>query len=475
MELCRQTKHNGSFLCPDSQRPARETSYTFSHVPVRHSMLARKCCLQGGDHPSNSWSRLKIPPLNPMLPASSPTTPISHHLILKNGNYLAMHYIKLLRPPVVESARAERCLRLVLAVTTDLGDSFFSPKDPVDLLVVGAYTATKDGKEQLVPVVLTQRSPPKWKAGMRVLKLDLPLPPHPIKTIQIRPANRQLTALGTTDIYPATGQGLILAAFSDISMEKSAAVPSVCFRSLRLPTPDNQTLQVEEDMGDSIARHIWDSGIATVSLLADKLLGASATPIGKPMPALQQLLRQPRASPLNILEVGCGIGTLGIGMARLLALKKGPKQPAARILMTDLPEAGERARANIARQAEALSQASAPSLEFESLDWEDGQNGVFGEQVQGNAWDLVVVSDCTYNTDTLSPLVQTLSALHRHSTQQSVRPKVFLSTKSRHSSEREFWDLMAADGWSIQEEATLPLPHIDGGGNPIELYLFEKK
>ncbi|KAK0744352.1 putative methyltransferase-domain-containing protein [Apiosordaria backusii] len=387
-----------------------------------------------------------------------------------------MHYIKLLRPPIVKLVRSERCLRLVLAVTTDLGDSFFSPKDPVELLVVGAYTTTKDGKDQLVPVILTQRSTPKWKAGMRVLKLDLPLPPHPIKTIQIRPANRQRTALGTADIYPPTGQGLILAAFSDISVEKNTAAPSVCFRSLRLPTPDNQTLQVEEDMGDSIARHIWDSGIATVSLLADMFLGASTTSNDeKPMFALQQLLQQHRDQPLNILEVGCGIGTLGIGMARLLALGEKSKQPAARILMTDLPEAEERARANIARQAEALSQTSAPSLDFESLDWEDGKNGVFGEQVQANTWDLIVVSDCTYNTDTLSPLVQTLSALHRHSAQQSAGPKVFLSTKSRHSSEREFWDLMSTDGWSIEEEATLPLPHIDGGGNPIELYFFEKK
>ncbi|KAK4654495.1 hypothetical protein QC762_403330 [Podospora pseudocomata] len=384
-----------------------------------------------------------------------------------------MHYIKLLRPPVVEFVRSERCLRLVLAVTTDLGDSFFSPKDPVELLVVGAYTTTKDGKEQLVPVILTERNTPKWKAGMRVLKLDLPLPPHPIKTIQIRPADRQLTALGTTDIYPPTGQGLILAAFSDVSLDRNTAVPPVCFRSLRLPTADNQALQVEEDMGDSIARHIWDSGIATVSLLADMFL--STSPKGNPMPALKQLLQQDRDRPLNILEVGCGIGTLGIGVARLLALKKAPRQTTTRILMTDLPEAEERARANIARQAEALSQAPAPSLDFESLDWIDGQNGVFGAQVQDNTWDLIVVSDCTYNTDTLSPLVKTLSALHGHSGEQSVRPKVFLSTKSRHSSEREFWDLMAADGWSIEEEATLPLPHIDGGGNPVELYLFEKK
>ncbi|KAK4164583.1 putative methyltransferase-domain-containing protein [Cladorrhinum sp. PSN259] len=379
-----------------------------------------------------------------------------------------MHYIKLLRPPVVERVRSEQILKIVLAITTDLGDSYLSPKEAIDLLVIGAYTAQKDGQDQLVPVNLTQRSVPKWRTGMRVLKIDLPLPPHPITTIQVRPLNRQLTALGTTDIYPPTGQGLIMAAFSDIGQTSP-----VCFRSLRLPTPDNQTFQVEEDMGDSIARHIWDSGIATTSLIADMLLTSSNND-NTPMQSFRSLLQS--RTPLKILEIGCGIGTLGIAMARILG-HQASNLPTPQILMTDLPEAEERARANIARQPDT---AIPSSLDFESLDWEQGKLGIFREKVQSQKWDLVIVSDCTYNTDTLLSLVQTLSAVHRHSSSSEEKeggkkgPKIFLATKSRHSSERQFFDLMVGDGWTIEEEAEVDLPHIDGGGMPIEVYLFEK-
>ncbi|KAK3994529.1 putative methyltransferase-domain-containing protein [Cladorrhinum sp. PSN332] len=377
-----------------------------------------------------------------------------------------MHYIKLLRPPQIERVnRPEgQILKLVLAITTDLGDSYLSPKEPIDLLVIGAYA--KDG--QLVPVNLTtnQRNIPKWKTGMRVLKLDVPFPSqqHPIATIQVRPLKRELTCLGTTDIYPPTGKGLIMAAFSDIGGPRDSAV---CFRSLRL-TPDTQTLQVEEDMGDSIARHIWDSGIATASLIADMLLTQNGN---TQMPMFRSLLQSEQQ--LRILEIGCGIGTLGIAMARILGHCS--TLPAPEILMTDLPEAEKRARANIARQPESV----ASSLDFESLDWEDGQVGVFGEKVKSQKWDLAVVSDCTYNTDTLLPLVRTLSAVHGLSKGMSKGenegPKVFLATKSRHSSEREFFDLMARDGWVIEEEAEVGLPHVDDGGCPVEVYLFGKK
>lgn len=378
-----------------------------------------------------------------------------------------MHYIKLLRPPVVEKARSEPILKIVLAITTDLGDAYLSPKEPIDLVVVGAYTAQKDGQEQLVPVNLTQRNLPKWRSGMRVLKIDVPLPPHPIATIQVRPLNRQLTAMGTTDICPPTGQGLIMTAFSDIGQNDP-----VCFRSLRLPTPDNQTLQVEEDMGDSIARHIWDSGIATASLIADMCMTNNSGTTA--MPSFRSLLQRQRQadSPLKILEIGCGIGTLGIAMARILS----SCSPPPKVLMTDLAEAEERAKANITRQASAPGDVSS-ILDFEGLDWEDGKLGVFGEKVQAEAWDLVIVSDCTYNTDTLLPLVQTLSAVHKHSAakKDGNGPKIFLATKSRHSSEREFFDLMADEGWTAEEESVIPLPHIDGEAKPIEVYLFEKK
>jgi hypothetical protein len=386
-----------------------------------------------------------------------------------------MHYIRFCRPPEVHAGRSHANVKIVLTVTTDLSDSFLSPRDPVQLAVIGAYTDRKDGKEQLIPVVLTQSNPPTWRAGMRVLKLDLPLPPKPIETIQIRPLSRQLTAMSTSDVLPGN-QGLIMAVYADMPRAGDGRAPSVCFRSLRLSAGDgaaDQPLQIEEDLGESIARHIWDSGIVMVSLLADICLDSTAGGGEKPLPLFRSIL-QTQTRSLNILELGCGVGVVGVGLARIMALRQAGEAP--HILMTDLPEAEEKALANIARQAESLGDASA-SLNFEPLDWEDGQVGTFGEKAASRAWDLVVICDCTYNTDTLPPLVKTLSALHSHSARHgsAVETEVLVATKRRHSSERAFFDLMAADGWAVREQTVLPLPLLDGEGQAVEVYLFGKQ
>lgn len=393
-----------------------------------------------------------------------------------------MHYIRFCRPPEVQAGRPHATVKIVLAITTDLSDAFLSPRNPVQLVVIGAYTEHKDGKEQLVPVVLTQGNAPSWRAGMRVLKLDLPLPPQPIETIQIRPLDRQHTAMGTGDVLPGN-QGLIMPVYADMPRPGDGRAPSVCFRSLRLSTGDTaaagiavQPLQIEEDLGESIARHIWDSGIVMVSLLADMCLDSTASAKEKPLPLFRSILQTP-SHPLRILELGCGVGVMGIGLARIMSLNRVGDAP--HILITDLPEAEEKARANMARQAGKLEDAPA-NLEFEALDWEDGKNGVFGEKTASRPWDLVVLCDCTYNTDTLPPLVKTLSALHSHSAQHPstaelpATTEVLVATKTRHSSERVFFNLMTEDGWAIREQTVLPLPVLDGEGQSVEVYLFGK-
>ncbi|KAK4039076.1 putative methyltransferase-domain-containing protein [Parachaetomium inaequale] len=390
-----------------------------------------------------------------------------------------MHYIRFCRPPEVTAGPSQATVKVVLTITTDLSDAFLSPRSPVQLVVLGAYTEHKDGRDQLVPVNLTQGSPPTWRAGMRVLKLDLPLPPHPIETIQVRPLSQQLMAMGTSDVLPGN-QGLIMAVYADMPRPGDGRAPAVCFRSLRLatgPVASGPTLQIEEDLGESIARHIWDSGIVMVSLLAEFCLDSTAEVGEEPLPLFRSILQAP-SRPLNILELGCGVGVVGIGLARVMSFRQAGE--ASHILMTDLPEAEEKARANMARQAKILGNNSA-SLDFEPLDWEEGKNGRFGEKAASRPWDLVVLCDCTYNTDTLPPLVKTLSALHSHSAQHpstaqgSVKTEVLVATKQRHSSERTFFDLMSGDGWVVREQTVLPLPLLDGEGQPVEVYLFGKQ
>ena len=391
-----------------------------------------------------------------------------------------MHYIRLLRPPAIEQRGGSRhLLKIVLAITTDLGDAYLSPKEPIELSVIGAH---RDVNGSLRPIILTQNATPRWRAGMRVLKFDLPLPPDAIKTIQIRPTNRQLIALSTTDVYRVHGgEGLIMGVYAD--MPSTDGKPSlVCFRSLRLVGSDGSApinaLQVEEDFGDSIARHVWDGGIATISFIADicfRWERDSRAGGDCPMPLFSSILRQ--SDPLNVIELGCGVGIVGIGLSRIL--QASPYAASPKVLVTDLAEAEERAEANISRYLEdmAPSEQRTSIIEFESLDWHEGKNGAFGEGTQSLPWDLIIVSECTYNTDTLLALVQTLSALHSHSAQSAMPrdTKVFLATKPRHSSEREFFTMMAAERWVVSEKTVVPLPVIGSDAQLVEMYLFSRK
>ncbi|GAB1316086.1 Putative methyltransferase-domain-containing protein [Madurella fahalii] len=391
-----------------------------------------------------------------------------------------MHYIRLLRSPVVGRGRVHASIKVVLTITTDLGDSFLSPREPLELSVIGAYTERRDGNDQLIPIELAQGCALRWRAGMRVLKFDVPLPPQPVATIQIRPSNGALAALSTTDISRSK-HGLVIAAYANISRPSDAATAPVSFRSLRLPVSQDtaaQVMQVEEDIGESIARHIWDAGITAVSLIADICLDNRPEGLETTLPLLRNILRPEHHRPLNILELGCGVGILSIGMARILST--GQDGTTVNILMTDLPEAEERARANIARQAEGL-RAAATTLDFEPLNWEDGKHGVFGKKAKSYAWDLIVLSDCTYNVDMLQPLIRTLSALYSHSFGHGscagvpVKTDVFLATKQRHSSEKVLFDLMSSDGWVVREQTVLRLPVLNGEGQSVELYLFGKE
>ena len=383
-----------------------------------------------------------------------------------------MHYIRFCRPPVVEQGRSgHKTLKLVLTITTDLSDKFLCPHEPIQLSIIGAG-APPNPQSGPVPINLTPKNPPPtWRAGMRVLKVDVLLPPQPIETVQVRPTSRQLTALITDDISSGTGtgEGLILPVFADLAPGPTS---HICFRSLRLPG-GTATLQVEEEMGESMARHVWDGGLTTACFVANMILGQTAAPSSNANTALPMLtnILQQNDGPLNIMELGCGVGILGLGVACILGVSSQATAEKSTLLMTDLPDAEERTLANIARSADQ----TACSVMYENLDWYDGKDGIFGPEVKSRAWDLVILSDCTYN-DLLPILVKTLSAVHDHSTQHSSpsNTKILLSTKPRHSDEREFFDLMSKDGWSIEEEVKLPLPVLYDEAQTVEVYLFSK-
>ncbi|KAI1808571.1 putative methyltransferase-domain-containing protein [Daldinia bambusicola] len=396
-----------------------------------------------------------------------------------------MHYIRLLRGPKLDTSNIRRPLiSILLTITTDLGDSFLYPDEPVDLTI---SVENPTGQS----IILEIDRPPRWTAGLRCLDVKVPIKPHLKKsdvtcTIRIHPATQTppLGVLEGRDALPwsvargsPASMGLVMPV--SVDMAKGICAP-VAVRTLRLNPSfrlqDQLNIDLEEDVGESIARHIWDAGVVTASFLGDAC--SSKKGICDVLPI--------RKDSFNVLELGSGVGILGITLAQVLerGVVYGHTSSKATVLLTDLSEAEERARSNIARAEVALSQINPDgptvTLQYEDLDWDEGKHGRFGALASARAWDLIILSDCTYNVDSLPALVGTLSALHAanvkhyHEAEADSKTSVILATKPRHSSEQALFGLLSSADWRYSVLKSIPLPKLGEEDEVVEIYLLEK-
>ncbi len=120
--------------------------------------------------------------------------------------------------------------------------------------------------------------------------------------------------------------------------------------------------------------------------------------------------------------------------------------PRCEVYLTDLPEAAEIIRRNI----DASSPAAASSLTYHLLDWEEA----LPEDIANRLFDLILVSDCTYNSDSIPALVGTLADLVK------ISPEcvIVVSLKVRHASERIFFASMTDRGLHMTGQTTCNLP-----------------
>ncbi|PNY23587.1 UPF0665 family protein [Tolypocladium capitatum] len=399
-----------------------------------------------------------------------------------------MHYVRLLRPPKLAPSKRGMQTELVFTITTDLGDSFLCPSEPIDLAVTAdIYSPSAD-----VSCELSERRKLQWLPGSRVAKPGYELPPMVVNAMMSGDAVE--LCVGTASSFSAEGVQSILSSSGEnpsqggagglvmpvrVALNGPDADNDISTRKFRLGAASEppEYLEVEEEIGESIARHVWDAGVVALSAIAGiykfPRLHSSQHPC---MQALRRMFDDSEA--MNILELGCGVGILGTGLCAVYPRGAGD----CTILMTDLDEAEGRARSNIAllKHNRSGSQLGNTNILYENLNWDHGRQGRFGRQVRLRRWDLVMLSDCTYNVDMLPALVGTLSALHASNVKwvadgdEPVSTRVFLATKPRHASEQALFDLMAGDGWQTLETQILPLPVLGGERESVEMYLFEK-
>ncbi|KAJ0295342.1 hypothetical protein COL5a_004618 [Colletotrichum fioriniae] len=416
-----------------------------------------------------------------------------------------MHYIRLLRAPTFtreENKKHPWSLNVVFTITTDLGDSFLAPEDndPVKIKVSAGWEQQKQKqkpqqneesskRQKGESMMLAAEKVLRWTPSMRVLKADIPAQHLPGRgplpnTNNLGPLRVRIRAEGDKSADTATSVsfagfegecGKILPLWADVQTPGTEA-PTTCVRRLSHgDRPLEPVFEIEEDIGESIARHIWDAGLMAVSGLwqVNTREGFAAEKHPWLMKTFHNLLFG--NDPVNIIELGCGVGILGNGLAQLLS-DADPKGEGA-ILMTDLPEAEHRACANIKRLV--TNGAASIHPRYENLDWDDGRKGVFGPLVRAKTWDVIAMSDCTYNVDSLPSLVNTWTAVHVHniskSANESFRTWVYIAWKKRHPDENEFWNQVDSQGWALHEEDVVDLPVLGGETERIFTYLFSMK
>ncbi|KAI5201750.1 hypothetical protein E4T42_04269 [Aureobasidium subglaciale] len=358
-----------------------------------------------------------------------------------------MHYIRFLKTPKVHVENGAVTLSAVITLTTDLGETFY----PHDILLAASLREPDDDGD-----IYLRRSL-QWKKDMRSLNISLDLTRTEIDwpaRLHVHTKANGAMADSFEEHHSRGHLPGIISVWSE-SLDPTKGIFETRRRVERRFTPlTGRTLNMYEDTGESIARHLWDGSLALTAYL-DRVAALRSV---HEAPLLESVLSSATYRKLNVLELGCGCGVVGIGLAQTV--------PDCDVLLTDLPEVDELVERNIA----AANPAMSSNIDFAALDWE----APLPPKVSSRAFDLILVAECIYNSDSIPPLVDTLERL----VQRSPRAVILISTKVRHESEAMFWDLFRSKGFKQKSQTSLPVPGEPGYGygdsaSAVDIYIYQ--
>ncbi|KAK5164129.1 uncharacterized protein LTR77_010220 [Saxophila tyrrhenica] len=357
-----------------------------------------------------------------------------------------MHYIRFLSIPRIQVDRGTVLLKAVLTITTDLGETFY----PEDLELV----ATIRDPEHDGDIYLRRRIPWKGSTGARSVPVKFDMSHQDVEwpaCMHVSVANTKTSLSKPTGFLPP-----IVDVWSSTLNPTKGHMTASHRVQRRFTSSAERDLVLEEDAGDSIARHLWD-GSQVLAQHFDQIISLQ-TP--SPLPLLEYVLVSATYRRLHVLELGCGCGTVGLSLAQAV--------PDTDVVLTDLPDVRELVESNISR----LNPAMASRATFQALDWET----LLPPTITNRTNDLIIVSECTYNTDTLLHLTNTLAAL----VTRSPKAIIVVATKTRHESEAQFFALMAQAGLIEDGRTRVRLPGLVGtgygdGATDVGLHVFHGK
>ncbi|KAH8731395.1 putative methyltransferase-domain-containing protein [Phaeosphaeriaceae sp. PMI808] len=352
-----------------------------------------------------------------------------------------MRYIRFLKIPrvVIEKGTAKRQVSCLITITSDLGDSFL-PRD----IQLSAELLSGEPSEQLIVWRTLQ-----WTTGMRSLPITFPL--TKIRTLSTLRVRVGVEPKSTQDEYSRLSgndlSGVVSAWSSRFSLSPVLGETGMVVER-RFSLSNENTASIYEETGESIARHLWDAGIAFSCHVSD-LLNVNSQ-------LAKALLSSKPITTFSVLELGTGCGMVGISIAQTIE--------GAKVLVTDLAEAQEIAENNISQ----TRLAKGSTLCFQVLDWDDELP--INLQLPSSGVNLVIAADCTYNSDSSPALVKTLQRV------SNISPgvRVAIAMKMRHISEEIFFELMVAAGFRETNTIQWSLPgDIVLGEEAVHLHVYQ--
>ena len=355
--------------------------------------------------------------------------------------HIDMHYVKFFKLPTLVNGgkQSAAVVKTTVAVSTDLGDDFFPNLLPLKFEVLGP------GKKVL------QSSTHQWKTGMRALSVEFALSKRP-PTCRLRVSaseSEYSTSFDLNDGILVTP--CIMPVVSGIFDEVSGGQTRDSDVERVIPLLENQDLRIYEATGDSIARHIWDGSVAFSGLIDRASLGKSGVPFLD-----KTLCGADTSNSFRAIELGAGVGLAGLTLAHLV--------PGANIMLTDVPEVEQLLERSI-----AANDMDPKTVHFGVLDWEQPITPQFKQHV----FDLILISECTYNEDSIPALVGVISNLADFSPQATI----LVATKQRHKNERIFYHLMEQARFVITHETHVLsprnyTPHDFDDADRVNVYTF---
>ncbi|KFX93929.1 hypothetical protein V490_04603 [Pseudogymnoascus sp. VKM F-3557] len=359
-----------------------------------------------------------------------------------------MHYIRFLKPPqITQDAKSpdQYILYAKITVVNDLGESFLWCDIPIEATIRDCNSVT----------VATQSL--IWKCEKRQLEVRLVMSQKQAKKaayqlpyqLSVWPSTGDFTPYNLAEVLSINrGQtnrpadGAVLRGLSSPFRPVAEPIHPAIYRHFKLD--GGTTMSIDEDTGESIARHIWDAGVILSALLEELSQPSNAPPAG--LRLLGNLIKD--APSPSVLELGTGCGIVAITFALSV--------PASRVIATDLEDAAEVASDNL-EQADNAS--------YLNLDWSEP----LPSRVASENFDLVLVADCTYNPDVVPYLVSTLAKL----IEKSPSVLICLAMKVRHASEAVFFDLMKDHGIVQVGKHSERVGNLGDEDESVDIYLFK--